>query len=407
MDDPKATRFPKEFPAPFGRYRILKLLGRGGMGAVYLAQDTQLDRPVALKAPHFDAGDGPQVRERFFREARAAATLRHPNICPLHDVGEIDGTPYLTMAYIEGKPLAEIAAARPFTSRQSALLVRKLALALQEAHRRGVIHRDLKPENIMIDRRGEPIIMDFGLARRTRGQDPRLTQRGAVLGTPAYMPPEQVSGDVDATGPASDVYSVGVIFFQLLTGRLPFHGDAMAMLSQVLMDEPPAPSTLRPELEPELEAICLKAMAKKIDDRYASMAELATALTDALRARPPTAEPTAGPAQKLSAPPQAKNAEQSIHESQTGRPALRGHVVQSAAGAQGGFGQAPSRSETRQASADSGVGVAHRRRDCRGAPAGHLGGLDRVQGENHGRRLRGRGERAECGRLCGRRSNDR
>ncbi len=170
----------------------------------------------------------------------------------------------------------------------------------------------------MIDRRGEPIIMDFGLARRTRGQDPRLTQQGAVLGTPAYMPPEQVSGDVNATSPASDIYSVGVIFYRLLTGRLPFHGDAMAMLSQVLMDEPPAPTTLRPELEPELEAICLKAMAKKIDDRYASMAELATALTDALRARPPAVEPTAGPAQKLSAPPPAKNAEQSLHASQLG-----------------------------------------------------------------------------------------
>ena len=135
-------------------------------------QDTQLDRPVALKVPHFEAGDGPQVLERFFREARTAATLEHANICPLHDVGEIDGTPYLTMAYIEGKSLREFAASRPLTSRQAALIVRKLALALQEAHKRGVIHRDLKPDNVMIDRRGEPVIMDFGLARRTRGQEP-------------------------------------------------------------------------------------------------------------------------------------------------------------------------------------------------------------------------------------------
>ena len=293
-------------PASFGRYRVLKLLGKGGMGAVYLAQDTQLDRPVALKVPHFDAGESPQVLERFFREARTAATLQHANICPLHDVGEIDGTPYLTMAYIEGKSLREFAASRPLTSRQSALLVRKLALALQEAHKRGVIHRDLKPENVMIDRRGEPIIMDFGLARRTRGQDTRLTQQGSLLGTPAYMPPEQVSGDRNATGPASDIYSLGVILYELLTGRLPFHGDAMAMLSQVLMDEPPRPSSLRPGLEPEYEAICLKAMAKKIEDRYASMAEFASALTDALRARPSTAQPTAGPLPKPTVSPKTR-----------------------------------------------------------------------------------------------------
>ncbi len=316
--DPKATRFPEGFPASFGRYRVLKLLGKGGMGAVYLAHDTQLDRPVALKVPHFDSVDGPQVLERFFREARAAATLQHANICPLHDIGQFDGTPYLTMAYIEGKPLAQFAAARPLTSRQSALLVRKLALALQEAHKRGVIHRDLKPENVMIDRRGEPIIMDFGLARRTSGKDPRLTQRGSLLGTPAYMPPEQVSGNPDATGPSSDVYSLGVILYELLTGRLPFRGDAMAMLSQVLMDEPPRPSALRPGLEPELEAICLKAMAKKIEDRYASMAELAAALTDALRARPAGAQPTTAPLPQPTAPPKRKSEDEGMRVSQMG-----------------------------------------------------------------------------------------
>ncbi len=189
---------------------------------------------------------------------------------------------------------------------------------MQEAHKRGVIHRDLKPENVMIDRRGEPIIMDFGLARRTRGQDTRLTQQGSLLGTPAYMPPEQVSGDRNATGPASDIYSLGVILYELLTGRLPFHGDAMAMLSQVLMDEPPRPSTLRPGLEPEYEAICLKAMAKKIEDRYASMAEFAAALTDALRARPSAAQPTAGPLPKPTVSPKTKSGPTSIHVSQMG-----------------------------------------------------------------------------------------
>jgi anti-sigma factor RsiW len=311
------ARFPEAFPAPFGRYRILKLLGKGGMGAVYLAHDTQLDRPVALKVPYL-AADEPRVLERFYREARAAATILHPNICPLHDVGEVAGTPYLTMAYIEGKPLSEFAAARPLTPRQSGLLVRKLALALQEAHQKGVIHRDLKPSNVMIDRRGEPIIMDFGLARRTRAGDARLTQHGAVLGTPAYMPPEQVSGDIEATGPASDVYSLGVILYELLTGRLPFTGDAMAMLSQVLLDEPPAPSELRPDLDPALEGICLNAMAKKIEDRYASMAELAAALTDALRTSTPASAQPAAPAPKPAAAPEAKTEAEGFRTNQMG-----------------------------------------------------------------------------------------
>ncbi len=239
---PADSPLPQQLPTAFGRYRLLRLLGKGGMGLVYLAHDSQLDRPVALKVPHFAAAEGSQVLERFYREARAAATILHPNICPLYDVGAIDGVPYLTMAYVEGKPLAEFAVARPLTPRQAALLLRKLALALAEAHKRGVIHRDLKPGNVMIDRRGEPMVMDFGLARRARGGDARLTQLGTALGTPAYMPPEQISGDVAAMGPGSDVYSLGVILYELLTGRLPFSGDAMAMLSQVLLDEPSPPS---------------------------------------------------------------------------------------------------------------------------------------------------------------------
>jgi hypothetical protein len=305
----RAARVAQDFPVRLGRYQLLKLLGEGGMGTVYLAQDTHLDRPVALKVPHFEAADGPRVWERFYREARAAATIRHPHVCPVHDVGEIDGTPYLTMAYVEGKPLSEFAAERPLTPRQAAVLVRKLALALQEAHQKGVIHRDLKPANVMIDLRGEPILMDFGLARRTGGGDPRLTLCDAALGTPAYMPPEQVSGHLGATGPASDVYSLGVMLYELVTGRLPFHGGAKSMLAQVLMDEPPPPSAVRPDLDPRLEAICRKAMAKKVEDRYASMAELAAALTESLRVRPlDPGPPTAG----------AQTEDWGIHVSQMG-----------------------------------------------------------------------------------------
>jgi uncharacterized protein (TIGR03067 family) len=279
-------------PERLGRYRILRPLGRGGMGAVYLAQDTELDRQVALKVPHIAADDGSDVLQRFYREARAAATLRHPNICPLFDIGEFEGTPFLTMAYIEGKPLSELAPSKPLTQKSIALLVRKLALALQEAHRHGIIHRDLKPGNIMIDRRGEPIVMDFGLARRSRGDDTRLTQSGAAIGTPAYMPPEQIHSTAENVGPPCDIYSLGVILYELLTGRLPFEGDAMAILAQILTDEPQRPTLLRSDVDPALEAICLRAMAKKPAQRHGSMEELAGELLDFLRGKSPMPAPS-------------------------------------------------------------------------------------------------------------------
>ena len=260
------------------------------MGSVYLGQDTQLERQVAIKVPNFSAEESRQVIERFYREARAAATIHHPNICPVYDVGEIEGVPYLTMAYIDGKPLSDLASGpRNVTPRDSAILVRKLALALAEAHKHGVIHRDLKPANIMIDQRGEPVVMDFGLARRQRRDEARLTRQGAVMGTPAYMPPEQISGDVDAMGPGSDIYSLGVVMYELLAHQLPF-GDTVVIPSEVLLDPPPPPSRFCPDLDPKLESICLKAMAKKASDRYASMSDLAGALQDYLRVSKSAAE---------------------------------------------------------------------------------------------------------------------
>jgi serine/threonine protein kinase len=281
--EPSPPFSKRSAPEQFGRYRILKRLGKGGMGSVYLAHDTQLDRRVALKVPHFGPEDGSQVLARFYQEARAAATIQHPHICPVYDVGEIHGTHYLTMAYIEGKPLTTfIDPARLPTARQVAALVRKLALALQKAHEAGVIHRDLKPSNIMINKSGEPVIVDFGLARRAN-QDEQLTQVGMILGTPCYMPPEQVRGDIDAMGPAADIYSLGVIMYQLLTGLLPFEGERWAVLDQIMVDEPPPPSRRRVDVDPALESICSKAMAKQIKHRYGSMGALAEVLTDYLR----------------------------------------------------------------------------------------------------------------------------
>jgi serine/threonine protein kinase len=270
-------------PEKFGRYRIQRKLGQGGMGSVYLAHDSQLDRSLALKVPHFTEADGPEVLERFYREARSAATLSHPNICPVHDVGTIDGIHYVTMAYVEGKPLSElIRGGKKLPQKAVAAVVRKLALAMQEAHAKGIIHRDLKPSNVMINQRNEPVIMDFGLARRAQ-EDVRLTKSGSILGTPAYMAPEQVGGDPKAIGPGCDIYSLGVILYEMLTGQLPFSGPITAVLGQILTQEPPRPSTLRSDLDPTLEGICLKAMAKKLPARYGSMRDLAAALTAYLK----------------------------------------------------------------------------------------------------------------------------
>jgi serine/threonine protein kinase len=277
--DPGSVARVGELPREFGRYVIEKLLGRGGMGAVYLAQDTRLGRLVALKVPALSGPSVDAIRARFLREAQSAAALRHPNICPIYDLGEIDGVPYLTMGFIQGEALSRrIGRESLFEPCQAAELVRKLALALQAAHTQGVIHRDLKPANIMIDERTEPIVMDFGLARRE--DVGLLTQQGDVLGTPAYMPPEQITGDVAAMGPASDIYSLGVILYELLVGGTPFQGDLLALASQVTLDPPTPPSQRRPGLDTRFDAICLRCLAKRPADRWASMRDLADALEE-------------------------------------------------------------------------------------------------------------------------------
>jgi predicted Ser/Thr protein kinase len=283
-------------PGRLGHYRVLKQLGRGGMGTVYLAHHDLLDRVVALKIPDLHSAN---ARERFLREARIAAGLRHANICPVHEVGEIDGVPFLTMAYIDGRPLSELVRpGEPWPQDHACELVRKLALALDAAHGHGVIHRDLKPGNVLVDSRGEPVITDFGLALRTGPADPRLTEPGALVGTPAYMAPEQVEGDAESVGARTDIYALGVVLYELLTGRRPYDGSAGRILGLVVAGNPPPPGQFRPGLDPRLEAVCLKAMARESGDRYPSMAELATALTPfcspAVPAAPGTAETLAG-----------------------------------------------------------------------------------------------------------------
>jgi formylglycine-generating enzyme required for sulfatase activity len=286
----EAPYLPRELTpgTRFGRrYEIKRLLGRGGMGVVYLAHDTELARDVALKIPQvaLDEGDDSEVYRRFTREARAAARLDHPNICPIFDVGQVDGVHYLTMAYIEGQPLTSLLADGPLPEERVAEVVITLARALAEAHRHGIVHRDLKPSNILVSERRGLVIMDFGLARSLGGEATRITQSGQLLGTPGYMAPEQVRGEVSAMGPGCDIFSLGVILYELLTGRRPFRGPIGEVLAKLLTENPEPPSRHRPDVDSQMEAICFKAIAKSPADRYASMLEFAAALDRCLASR--------------------------------------------------------------------------------------------------------------------------
>jgi serine/threonine protein kinase len=303
-------------PKQFGRYTIDRLLGRGGMGAVYLAHDTSLERPVALKIPTFRGSISAAQKERFFREARAIAALRHPNICPVHDVDEENGTLYLTMSYIDGRTLAIELRDGQLKQNLAAEIIRRVALGMQVAHEHGTIHRDLKPANIMIDPAGEPVVMDFGLARKGEAEeeaeaaaslptktDVALTQMGSVLGTPAYMPPEQAVGDLNAIGPRSDVYSLGAVFYECLTGKRPFDGpDTASVIQKILHVPPPRPREIVKGIDPGLEKVCLKAMAKRPEDRYQSMAEFAQAIKDVIDPQLVVSEPPPIPRRRTGPP---------------------------------------------------------------------------------------------------------
>jgi tRNA A-37 threonylcarbamoyl transferase component Bud32 len=272
-DRPQSLPDPCDDPLPetIGRYVILERLGSGGMGTVYKARDPQLDRIVALKLPRFDVPQRDRaVRlQRFQREARAAAQIWHPHVCPIYDVGEYEGRPYVVMAYVDGQSLADRLAARGRYENitEAVDVIRQILSALEAVHSHGIVHRDLKPGNILLDSAGRAILSDFGLARPEYDREP-LTSDGILVGTPAYMAPEQASGESEHIGPWTDLYSLGVVFYEMLVGRLPFTGTAPVVLAHILRDEPPSPRALRPDLDLTLEAIVLRALRKVPSERY-------------------------------------------------------------------------------------------------------------------------------------------
>ncbi|MBL8819616.1 MAG: serine/threonine protein kinase [Planctomyces sp.] len=285
-DSPASTLhqwpLPKGLPADtatgsfrFGDYELLQEIARGGMGVVYRARQITLNRTVALKMILSGRLASSEDVARFYIEAEAAATLNHPNIVPIYEIGQQDGQHFFTMGFIEGMSLQDQVHSGPMAPRDAAILMIKVVQAIEYAHSNGVIHRDLKPANILLDMNGEPKVTDFGLARKFRESN-ELTRTGAIMGTPGYMPPEQASGQTGQIGPASDVYSLGAILYCLLTGRPPFQAaNPLETLIQVIEREPPYIRILNPEVDRELEAICLKCLEKQVQDRYASAGKLA------------------------------------------------------------------------------------------------------------------------------------
>jgi predicted Ser/Thr protein kinase len=286
-----------EFLPRIPGYELIRIVDQGGMGVVYEACQVELGRTVAIKMIS-GARLRPKVVARFRAEAEAAARLQHPNFVQVFQVGEVNGRPFFSMEFVAGGSLADLLTRHPPSARQSAELIETLARAIHAAHQRGIVHRDLKPSNVMLTADGTPKIADFGLAKRL-DDDSGHTHSGEILGTPSYMAPEQAEGKKHQIGPATDVYALGAILYELLTAKPPFQGTSpLESLRLVVAQEPMAPSRIAPSLPRDLEAICLKCLEKTPNDRYASAQALADDLRRFLMGQPVTARHI-GPVQRV------------------------------------------------------------------------------------------------------------
>jgi serine/threonine protein kinase len=281
-------------PERLGRYEILEPIGRGGMGAIYKARDVTLNRIVALKVLPTAGREGSEAfpsagsmlrHQRFQREAQTAAQLSHPGVLSIFEIGEHEDLQYFVMPFIEGGSLAQHLDRYRSDLKAAIRLMEKVARAVHFAHNLGILHRDLKPANILLDRNGEPVVSDFGLAKYRAAEDVSLTMEGAIVGTPPYMSPEQATGHSETVGPASDIWSLGVILYQLLTGRQPFIGTgSLEILHKIATEAPVRPRTIHPDVDPDLEAICLKCLQSAPAKRYLSAEALADDLARWLKA---------------------------------------------------------------------------------------------------------------------------
>ena len=268
------------------RYVLKQELGSGAFGTVYAAYDPQLDREIALKILRPEAMQSPKAVERFQREAKAAAKMLHPNIVPVYDAGQDQGLYFIASAFIHGQVLSHLIPENGLDPRLAVHWAIQLLEALHYAHRQGILHRDVKPVNIMVDESGNLFLMDFGLAGWMQDAA-RITTDGTIMGTPTYMPPEQAKGQTQGFGVTSDLYSAGVVLFQLLTGQVPFEGPPPVVIYHVINTPCPLPSTHRSDLDPKLEAICIKALAKEPEQRFQSASEFIQQLRNWLVQQPP------------------------------------------------------------------------------------------------------------------------